>query len=134
MEARDGVLIACSDAVHRETLSDILKLWAMEATFVSTVEEVRALLERQAPALVICEDQLDGGSCLEVLDVLSAAKSGARVVALVRTESSYSEARQRGAFDAIPLPLRRSDLQWALIRAVQAKTPAPRKTSVTVRP
>jgi DNA-binding NtrC family response regulator len=129
MESRGRVLIASSSAGYRETLADILQLWCLEPTFVSTVDEVRAFLERQAPVLVICEDQLAEGGCQDVLDALSAAKSSTRLVALVHDDAGYSEARQHGAFDAIPLPLQRSDLQWVVIRALQAKTPAVRKAN-----
>jgi DNA-binding NtrC family response regulator len=121
MDSSGRILIACSSAEYKEKLAEILKAWALEMTIVSTPAEVQALLPAQAPALVICEDQLAEGTYHEVLDVLSAAKSPARLLVLIHDETKYSEAMQSGAFDAIPVPFRRSDAQWAVIRALQAK-------------
>jgi DNA-binding NtrC family response regulator len=127
MDFSGRVLIACSSAECKETFADILKAWALETTIVSTSAEAQELLQPQPPALVICEDQLAEGNYHEVLDALSAAKSPARLLVLVHDEAEYSEAMEAGAFDAIPVPFRRADAQWAVIRALQAK--APRNTN-----
>jgi DNA-binding NtrC family response regulator len=122
MDSSGRILIACASAEYKEALAEILKAWSLETTMVSTPDEIKALLP-QAPALVICEDQLAQGTYREVLEALYAAKSTARLLVLIHDEANYSEAMQLGAFDAIPVPFQRSDAQWAVIRALRAKAP-----------
>jgi DNA-binding NtrC family response regulator len=129
MDSRGRVLIVSDNAEHKAALAEILKLWALEAVPVSKIENVKDFLQRQTPALVISEQQFTEGSYREVLDALREVKSPPRLVVITRDDAGYSEAIAGGAFDAIPSPLRRSDAQWAVIRALQAKTPSSRKAA-----
>jgi hypothetical protein len=48
---------------------------------------------------------------------------------LVRDEEDYSEAMRLGAFEAIPIACRRSDVQWTMIHALRKPQNPPQRSA-----
>jgi len=124
MDSRGQFIIVCSSAGDREIWAEVMKHRAARTIFVSTVAEIQAIARRQTPALVICEEQLPDGSYRDVLQALSKNKPPARLLILIQDAAKCSEIVHQGAFDAILLPLRRADAQWAVIRALTSSAAA----------
>jgi DNA-binding NtrC family response regulator len=119
MYQRRLVVLAVSNLNCRQILTDVLKNWGLEAVAVSTVRSALALLDDPDVALIFCEGNLVDGSFRELLKAASSRRPPLRLVALVHAEKDYSDAIRLGAFDAIPVSCRRSDLQWMMINALR---------------
>jgi DNA-binding NtrC family response regulator len=113
------VLVAGCDAESLHMLTGVLKDWDLEPLSVTTVKEAQTALDGQDLALVLCEGQLPDGSFRDLLDTATSRKPPLRVVVLARGEKDYVDAIRLGAFDAIPAPFRRSDVQWMMIQALR---------------
>ena len=120
MDARGQFVIACSNVQDRDTWVEVMRYRSAKTIFVSTVADIRAVVRRQMPTLVICEEQLPDGNYREVLRALSTSDPSVRLLVLIQDASKYSEVVRQGVFDAIVTPLRRVDAQWAVIRALTA--------------
>lgn len=77
------------------------------------------MLSEQAISLVFCEWGLRDDGFQVLLGELARRAPKLRLIALIQDESEYGEAIASGAFDAIPNPFRRSEVQWMVIHAVQ---------------
>lgn len=128
MGFRRQVLIVASDVECREMLTGILAAWQLEAMSVSTVQEAKAVLKKETPVLVVCEESPCDGECCDLFSARAPSRAAIRWVALIHDDSTYNDTLRRGAFDAIPIPCRRSDLQWMIIHALCAKDGARHKT------
>ncbi len=115
------VLIASADRKHRQMLTSILEEWGVDPVFSSSIREARAILSRQPIPLVFCEDHLDDGSFRDLLAATRAMDGKVRVVVTFRVDNNadYSDALRLGAFDVIPYPCRRSDVQWMVLHAMR---------------
>jgi len=118
MDAHGQFVIACSNVQDRNTWAEVMRHRSARLIFVSTVADIRAVVRRQVPTCVICEEQLSDGSYREVLRALSNSNPSVRLLVLIQDPSKYSEVVEQGVFEAIVTPLRRSDAQWAVIRAL----------------
>lgn len=120
MNLRKGVLVVCADSECRQMLLDTLKDWDASPRVVSTITEARQALTSRSIELVFCEDRLADGRYSDLLDMTALSRTPARLVVLTHgdEEQAYAEAIQAGAFDAIPIPFSRSDVQWMIIHAL----------------
>jgi len=113
------ILIACCSTSPRETIAEILRGWGADVVFAANVDEAQKILNEQTMSLVFCEADIVNGTFRDLLDAISRSRAAARLVALVHDEGGYRKAIQAGAFEAIPIPCQRSDVQWAVIRATR---------------
>jgi DNA-binding NtrC family response regulator len=130
MHLRGPVLIVCSDPECSSMLLGVIKDYGLEASAAADIRQARTHLQKPDLSLVLCESNLPDGSFRDLFDASALRTSPLRFVVLVRDEEGYSEAMRLGAFEAIPTPCRRSDVQWTMIRALrQAREPG----TVTLR-
>ena len=78
-------------------------------------------VSRQTTGLVFCDDRLPDGT---YRDLLTLRQTGQRSLCFVVTTrvgewDEYLEATQLGAFDVIPFPLRATDVELTVIRAMR---------------
>jgi len=98
-------------------LTDVLRGWGVDAMVVSNAKDARHALETQRLSLAFSEDRFDDGTYRDLLEDAALRKPGVRVVVLIHEEETYAEVLNSGAFEALPLPCSRSDIQWAVIHA-----------------
>jgi DNA-binding NtrC family response regulator len=113
------ILIVCSVDACRQRLADIVDSWRMETIAVASAAEAQRVLQEQAVSVVFCEDQLADGSFRDVVQAIRAAHARTPLIAMLHDDQSYADALAGGAFDAIPLQYRPTDIRWLLFRAIQ---------------
>ena len=112
------ILIVCSNPHWGGSLTETLGAWGTDVVCAGTIQEARQILSAQTISLVFGEQNLLGGSLRELFKELAPGFPTVRVIALIQDESEYGEAIQSGAFDAIPPPFPRSEVQWMVIQAL----------------
>jgi DNA-binding NtrC family response regulator len=125
--ALPSVLLVSSNPDCRQTLTDVLRLWGMEGSFVSTIAEARKMLLEQPITLVFCERNLADGGLTDLAEAAASKRSPVRLVAILHDVNDYAEAIQEGAFAAVLAPCQRPDVQWAIIQATLADRRAPQE-------
>ncbi len=120
-----SVLVVGSDPDCRQTLTDVLGLWGMEGSFVSTIAEARKTLLEQPVTLVFCESNLADGGLTDLVEAAASKRSPVRLVAILHDADDYADAIRVGAFAAVLVPCRRPDVQWAIIQATLAERRTP---------
>jgi DNA-binding NtrC family response regulator len=116
-----SVLVVGSDPECRRTLTDVIGLWGMGVSFVSTIAEARKLLLEQPIRLVFCETDLPDGGLTDLVGAAASQRSPVRLVAILHNADDYADAIRVGAFEAVLVPCRRPDVQWAIIKATLAE-------------
>ena len=129
-----SVLVVGSDPECRRTLTDVLGLWGMGVSFVSTIAEARKILLEQPVTLVFCESDLPDGSLTDLVDATASKRRPVRLVAILHNADDYADAIRVGAFEAVLVPCRRPDVQWAIIKAMLAERAAPPDLEVPHEP
>jgi DNA-binding NtrC family response regulator len=119
MDVSRRVLIICSDGQCCQKLTDILAVWPMVVTTARSMAEALKILEEQVVSLVFCEETLADGNLCDLLNVATSRQPPIRVIVLFQDETRYTKVMESGAFDAIPMPCRRSEVQWMVIHALQ---------------
>lgn len=119
MDWPGAVLIVCSDPECSSMLLGVIKDYGLEASAAADIRQARPHLQKPDLSLVLCESNLPDGSFRDLFDASALRTSPLRFVVLLRDEDDYSEAMRLGAFEAIPTPCRRSDVQWTMIRALR---------------
>jgi DNA-binding NtrC family response regulator len=119
MNLQRRVLIVSSNPERREMLTGVAVDWDLEVRSASTLEQAVAILGDQNLALAFCEGSLPDGTFRGLLDATSSRRPPLRLIVLVDNERDYFDAVRLGAFEALPTPLRRSDLQWMMIHALR---------------
>jgi len=119
MDLPGPVLIVCSDPTCSSMVLGVINDYGLEASAARNVRQARTHLQKPDLSLVVCESNLPDGSFRDLFDASALRTSPLRFVVLVRDEADYSEAMRLGAFEAIPTPCRRSDVQWTMIRALR---------------
>ena len=87
----------------------------------AALQQAEEVLARQTVALVFCDESLSDGSFRELLDGVKREKTSPKVVVAIRTGDwkEYLEAMQLGAFDAIRCPLRETEIENVVARAMR---------------
>jgi DNA-binding NtrC family response regulator len=119
VDSRWRVLVVSPDAECCQQFVEFLTQWKMESILAADHAEAEVVLEKQRVELVFCDSDLPEDGFRRVLHFTSTRKQPVPVVALVHAERGYEEATLLGAFDVIPLPCQRSDVQWVVIRAMR---------------
>lgn len=129
-----SVLVVGSDPECRRTLTDVLRPWGMEGIFVPMIAEARKILLEQSIALVFCERHLADGGLTELRNAIASRRLPVRLVAILHEADEYADAIREGAFEAILVPCRRPDVQWAIIKATLAEQSAARDLEASSNP
>ena len=112
------VVIALTDLETRRVLTRILSGLAVDPVGVSTVTQFRELLDKGDVGLVFCGRHFVDGDFEAILTASRAAKERPPVVLVSsRAPGGPTEEIPAGAFGAISVACRPTDVEWAVIRA-----------------
>ena len=103
-------------------LVDTLLDWGIEVTCCRTLAQARFILSRHSVSQVFCSATLPDGSYRDLVRTAKIIQPETRVVVLVPQNSGehvFKEAIQAGAFDSIPCPARRPEVQWEVVQAMR---------------
>lgn len=78
------------------------------------------MIARPDIALIFCDDLLPDGSYRDLLSALPRTSRKVPLTVVISGEDrdrTYREAIEQGAFDVIPSPCSKQDVQWVVIRA-----------------
>jgi DNA-binding NtrC family response regulator len=103
-------------------LVDTLLDWGIKVTSCQTIAQARMVLSRQSVSQVFCNATLPDGSYRDLVKTARLLQPETRVVVLVpqnSAENIFQEAIQAGAFDSIPSPVRRPEVQWEVVQAMR---------------
>jgi DNA-binding response OmpR family regulator len=114
------VLVACSRSEDREALTRILVRRGLKPVLASSVEKSCGILARRPVRLAFCDDELPDGSVGSVLEEIHQSAKRVPVIVISRLENwdEYLRAMRLGAFDYISSPLRRSEVEQVIRRAL----------------
>lgn len=111
-------VIAISDSEDRRTLAKILGQFGIDAMCVGTVAQCRELLEKGDVGLVFASEFFADGDFRSILSASLSRTLGPMVIlAPSRSVKRADDAVRLGAFDAIALPFRPTDVEWTVIKA-----------------
>jgi len=115
------VLIVSASVEDRKALLHVLESLSTNVISCSNLAQAGEVLSRQTTGLVFCDDRLPDGT---YRDLLTLRQTGQRSLCFVVTTrvgewDEYLEATQLGAFDVIPFPLRATDVELTVIRAMR---------------
>jgi DNA-binding NtrC family response regulator len=115
------VVVVSSDLQPRDRLAGILANLGLDPVGISTLRECREILSRRRVRLVFCDRHVADGN---YQDLLAAYPQSGRPRVVVTSRSAdwdeYREAMRCGAFDIIPVPCRRADVEWMVVQAKRA--------------
>jgi DNA-binding NtrC family response regulator len=118
MDTSGRVLVATSNDEFRALLSQVLGSWRLQSTSCSTLAEARQAISDSQVLLVFCDRNLPEGDFSALLNVAS-RHAPPKIVVLLPEDGEYAQAIGMGAFDALPIPCQRQDVQWMLIQAMR---------------
>jgi DNA-binding NtrC family response regulator len=104
------------------TISDTLLDWGIHVIRCRRVSEASKILGEQAVAQIFCDAKLPDGNYRDVVAMARSVQPKTRVVVLMpngSAEHSFQEAILAGAFDSIPSPAGRPDVQWEVLQAMR---------------
>lgn len=115
------VLVASSHVENRVAVVSALRRLPVNVISCAALQQAEEVLARQTVALVFCDESLSDGSFRELLDGVKREKTSPKVVVAIRTGDwkEYLEAMQLGAFDAIRCPLRETEIENVVARAMR---------------
>jgi DNA-binding NtrC family response regulator len=104
------------------TITDTLLDWGIQVIHCRNLREARKILREQSVSQVFCNANLPDGSYRDLVGMVKSVQPESRVVVLIPHHSadrSFQEAIQAGAFDSIPSPVGRRDVQWEVLQAMR---------------
>ena len=110
------------DDIDCDSIADSLLDWGIEVVHCATIHEARQVLSAQPVSQVFCKASLPDGSYRELVRIVKAAQPRSRVVVLIPRNSgqhTFQEVIESGAFDSIPAPPSRPDVQWEVLHAMR---------------
>jgi len=119
------VLIVSADAASRQMVEEVSQCWALESVMCANLKEATSLLARQGFGVIFCEGRLPDGDYRDLLAAVRHPARKSRVVVMVsgtEEDASRREAMRVGAFDVIPSPCSKKEVQWVIIRATQDRS------------
>ena len=114
-------MLAICSTQNRKVVESAIERWSLDVGWYSSLQDARRSLRRGTHALVLCEAKLPDGTYQDVMELLSHKLGRIRVIVMSESEleEGYSEAMEKGVFDVITTPCRRTDVQWMIMHAVQ---------------
>jgi DNA-binding NtrC family response regulator len=119
------VLIVSSDEANRQVIEEVSHSWMLESVACASLQEARSLLSRQGFGVIFCQDSLPDGTYGDLQSAVRHPSRNTRMVVLmsdVNKDQTYREAMTLGAFDVVPSPCSRKDIQWVIIRATRDRS------------
>lgn len=110
------------DDVDGHRIADLLLDWGIEVLHCGTIHEAREVLSAQPVSQVFCKASLPDGSYRDLVRIAKAVQPQSRVVVLIPRNSgqrTFQEVIESGAFDSIPAPPSRPDVQWEVLHAMR---------------
>jgi DNA-binding NtrC family response regulator len=128
------IVVVSSDPALRCHVADILVALGIDPVRLSTLRECEGILAEGHVGLVFCSPRLADGNYQDFLAAHAASVNRPRIVVTSRTADwdEYKEAMQCGAFDIIPVPCRRMDVEWVVIQAKRAERQAESRSAARV--
>jgi DNA-binding NtrC family response regulator len=117
---RWNVLLVTDDS--GTDLADSLLDWGIKVTCCRTITQALSILARQSVSQVFCSADLPDGSYRNLVKIAKLMQPETRVVVLVPEGSGeriFKEALEAGAFDTIPYPASRPEVQWEVVQAMR---------------
>jgi DNA-binding NtrC family response regulator len=116
------VVVVSSDLQPRDRLAGTLASLGLDPVRTSTLRECREILARRRVGLVFCDRHVADGNYQDLLAAYPQSGDRPRVVVTSRSADwdEYREAMRCGAFDIIPVPCRRADVEWMVVQAKRA--------------
>lgn len=114
------VLLVTND--RAAAIADALLDWGIEIVRCSTVSQARDILSHQSISQIFCDADLPDGSFKDMVEIARKASPEPRIIVLVpqnSRESIFREAIEAGAFDSIPSPASRPEVQWEIVQAMR---------------
>lgn len=121
MDLQPRVMIVCASSECRRVLGEVLHSWDLAVVSADTVGEAKGILRQAAVLVVFSEDVLSDGSYRDLLELAAQKRPPVRLVVLLRDHNQYAETLSLGAYDALPVPLERADVQWMVIHALRGR-------------
>jgi two-component system, NtrC family, response regulator len=119
MTAPWDVLVLSQQAESRRALCTMLQRQGISTLSAATLQECREAISQGKIGLVFSDRNLPDGTYQDLLEATRMLPRKVRVV--ITSEQAdwddYLEAIRLGAFDVIPAPCRRADVEWMLIQA-----------------
>lgn len=114
-------MLAICSTQNRKMVESAIERWSLDVGWYSSLQEARRSLRRGTHSLVLCEEKLPDGTYQDVMQLLAHKLGRIRVIVMSESEleECYSEAMEKGVFDVIATPCRRTDVQWIIMHAVQ---------------
>lgn len=114
------MLAICSNQ-SRKIVESAIERWSLEVGWYTSLHEARRSLRRGTHSLVLCEANLPDGTYRDVIQLLQHKMGQIRVIVMSESDldDCYREAMDKGVFDVIATPCRRTDVQWIIMHAVQ---------------
>lgn len=117
------VLVVSGDAANSQRIADAIRAWTFETVTCTSLRESRNLLQKREFALIFCEDRIADGAYTDLLPI-SQDSDKTPVVVMTRDgseDNAFREATHSGAWDVLPIPFSRNDVQWMVIHATRSK-------------
>ena len=126
------ILIVCSDAIHRDKTVEIVQRVGLQSVACSSLNDARALVDRQSFQFVLCNDDLPDCNLRTALRVLSTSTGGIPVIVISHLADwdAFMRALSAGAFDYIACPPEPVETE-RILRLALGQNPAPRRGSRT---
>lgn len=117
-------MMAICSPENRQVVQSAIVEWSLEVCWCSTLQEARRGLRRGKHALILCEAELPDGTYQDVMELLGPNLDQISVIVLsdIHSENCHSQAVEMGAFDVIPTPCTRTDVQWIIMQVVQGQS------------
>ena len=120
---RHTVLIATMDTEIREALADLLEFAAINAIWVGSVEDVKAIISRERITACLCGFWLQDGTYREVVRHLR--REGIQIPMIILSAPAYPQeyrdylaAMNLGALDFLAYPYQKRDFERMLESAI----------------
>ncbi len=120
------VLVLCRDAANVRAIEEAVEPWMFRTAVCASLQEWRDLADGKDFAVAFCDDCFEGGTYRDFLAMMPRPRK-LPVVVLISESNQYEASRDAvalGAFDVIPNPCSKQDVQWVVIRALK-QGPAP---------
>ena len=117
------VLVVCANIEDRRAFMRVLNGLSSNVFSCSTLAQADELISRQTVNLVFCDEHLSDGTYRDLLSLTRSQQRTMRVVVITHVGEwkEYLEATHLGAFDVIPFPLRPTDVELTVIRAMHGE-------------
>jgi len=121
MKTQFDVLVVSANIEDRKALIKVLESLSGNVFSCSNLAQARGVIAHRSMDIAFCDEQLPDGSYRDLVDSI---RSRAMTLPLVVTThvgewKEYLEATDLGAFDMIPFPLRPTDVELTVIRAMR---------------